>query len=170
MPAFPRLISPQRPNLIAMSPYLRTQQTAEPTMARFPDVPTCILPMQEFTYLEPSRWNGTARAERLPFIEGYWASGDPRHQDGPGAESFETLLARVTQTLDALAALPAGDLVYAFSHGQFMQSLRVALLHPGWSGEALMRHFWPFNQAHPILNVDQLVVTRRQGMWHTAAP
>jgi probable phosphoglycerate mutase len=40
-----------RPQLIALSPYLRTHLTAEPTIQRFPDVPIEVLPMQEFTYL-----------------------------------------------------------------------------------------------------------------------
>ena len=36
--------------------YLRTQQTAQPTIERFPEVPVAVWPIQEFTYLEPSRW------------------------------------------------------------------------------------------------------------------
>src|ERR1700733_9254103 len=77
----------EMPNLIVTSPYLRTQQTAQPTIARFPDVSVEAWPIQEFTYLEPSRWNGTLSVERKPYIEAYWRTGDPEFCDGPGAES-----------------------------------------------------------------------------------
>ena len=155
------------PTLIAMSPYLRTHLTAEPTIQRFPDTPVEILPMEEFTYLEPSRWNGTSRQTRLPHIEAYWGNSDPSHCDGPGAESFETLLARVERTLRRFESLPDDSLVYAFSHGQFMQGVRQSLLHPSWSAQQKMAHFWAFNAEHPILNADQLEVRFQAGRWST---
>ena len=93
-----------RPELIALSPYLRTHLTAEPTIQRFPDVPVEVLPMQEFTYLKPSRWNGTSRNQRLPHIEAYWKAADPDYCDGPGAEAFSTLLVRVATTLARLVS------------------------------------------------------------------
>lgn len=87
--------------------------------------------MEEFTYLEPSRWNGTSRTERLPHIEAYWQTADPSYRDGPRAESFDTLLGRVETTLARLEKLPADALVYAFSHGQFMQAVRVFVAELG---------------------------------------
>lgn len=58
-----------RPDLIVLSPYLRTHLTAQPTIERYPDVPVEVVPTEEFTYLEPSRWNGPdhdlARERRL---------------------------------------------------------------------------------------------------------
>jgi broad specificity phosphatase PhoE len=157
----------QTPTLIALSPYLRTRLTAQPTIDRFPQVPVEILPMEEFTYLEPSRWNGTSRAERLPHIEAYWQTADPAYRDGPTAESFDTLLGRVESTLGWLQKLPPQSLVYAFSHGQFMQAVRVSLLHPGWSSRQRMAHFWPFNAKYPILNVERLEICYADGCWTT---
>ncbi|RZL62866.1 MAG: histidine phosphatase family protein [Variovorax sp.] len=155
------------PSLVAMSPYLRTHLTAQPTIARFPRVPVEILPMEEFTYLEPSRWNGTSRQERLPHIEAYWTTADPSYQDGPGAESFHTLLTRMDRTLKRFEELPPDALVYAFSHGQFMQAVRVSLLFPKWAAEQKMAHFWPFNVRFPILNVDRLEATFDGKHWAT---
>lgn len=157
------------PTLIALSPYLRTHLTAQPTIDRFPQVPVEILPMEEFTYLEPSRWNGTSRTERLPHIEAYWQTADPAYRDGSGAESFDTLLARVETTLARLEKLPADALVYAFSHGQFMQAVRVSLLNSDWTSQQRMAHFWPFNSRYPILNVDQLEARYANGRWTTIA-
>ena len=157
------------PHLIAASPFLRTQQTAAPTQARFPSVPSTVLPMEEFTYLEPSRWNGSSRAERLPFIEDFWRNADPKHCDGPGAESYEALLDRIKRTLRQLETMPDGALVYAFGHGQFMQALRLTLLFPHWSAQEQMRCFWPFNQQHPILNTARMELEHLEGVWRTRA-
>jgi broad specificity phosphatase PhoE len=123
--------------------------------------------MEEFTYLEPSRWNGTSRAERLPHVEAYWAAADPAYQDGPGAESFDTLLARVERTLQTLRALPEDALVYAFSHGGFMQAVRVSLLHPAWSSKQKMAHFSPFHAKFPILNCATLEASFDSRRWST---
>lgn len=158
----------EAPSRIAMSPYLRARQTAQPTMARYPVVPVDVLPMEEFAYLEPSRWNGTSREQRLPFIEAYWERGDPAYCDGPGAENFERLLGRVDNTLALLASQPAAALVYAFSHGQFMQALRMVLLFPDWTPRQRMANFWPFNIQNPILNADKLEVHYRKGIWSTS--
>ena len=158
----------EAPSLIAMSPYLRAQQTAQPTMARYPAVPVQVLPMEEFTYLEPSRWNGSSPKQRLPFIEAYWERGDPTYCDGPGAENFERLLGRVQSTLARLASLPPNLLIYAFSHGQFMQAMRTVLLFPDWPPKQRMANFWPFNIQHPILNADKLEVHCHKGIWSTA--
>ena len=158
----------EAPSLIATSCYLRAQQTAQPTIARYPAAPIEVLPMEEFTYLEPSRWNGSTQQQRLPFIEAYWDRGDPTYCDGPGAENFDCLLGRVDRTLARLVSLPPDALVYAFSHGQFMQALRMVLLFPDWTSRQRMENFWPFNIRHPVLNCDKLEARYQGGAWSTA--
>jgi len=101
----------EEPVLIVTSPYLRTQQTAAPTIERFPGVPVEVWPIEEFTYLQPSRWRGARSADRMPHVERYWAAADPGYCDG--AESFATLLRRAEAALSRLAAQPAGP-VYVF--------------------------------------------------------
>src|SRR5262245_37165828 len=49
----------QTPSLIVTSPYIRTQQSAEPTIRRFPMVPREQWEVQEFTYLTPARYKDT---------------------------------------------------------------------------------------------------------------
>jgi hypothetical protein len=66
--------------------------------------------------------------------------------------------------------LPPDALVYAFSHGQFMQALRIALLYPQWTAEQRMAHFWDFDSRHPILNTAQLEACYHEGAWHLANP
>ncbi len=144
------------PYLIVTSPYLRTKQTATPTIERFPNVPVEVWPIQEFTYLEPSRWNGTLSVDRMPHIERYWQDAQPDYCDGEGAESFGTLLRRAREALARLQSLPEDSLVYVFSHGQFIQALNLVLRFPSVTDGEIMRMFWSYNREHPIDNCARL--------------
>ena len=154
------------PSLIVTSPYLRTQQTATPTIERFPNVPVDVWPIQEFTYLQPSRWNGTLSSQRMPTIERYWAAADPEYCDGEGAESFGSLLQRAKAALDRLAAMPEYALVYVFSHGQFMQAVRSIVIDSELNSREKMQRFW---EKVPSLRNAELVRLRwtKEG-WHNA--
>ena len=131
----------ETPSLIVTSAYLRTKQTAAATVARFPQVPVEVWPIQEFTYLQPSRWNGTRSAERMPHIERYWTDADPEFCDGEGAESFATLLGRAKSALDRLTAMPEDALVYVFSHGQLIHAVRSLVTEPELTPRQKMRRF-----------------------------
>ena len=148
------------PDLIVTSPYLRTQQTARPTIERFPDVPVTIWPIQEFTYLEPSRWNGTRSIERKPSIEAYWRAADPEFCDGPGAESFATLLRRAEDALGRLAELPEDHRVFVFSHGQFIQAVRTIVLDPVATDRQHMERFWRVDGMPAIGNAELIELVK----------
>ncbi len=141
----------QRPDLIVTSSYLRTQQTAEPSIDRFPEMPVETWPVQEFTYLSPGRCVGTTAAQRWPLVEAYWRRCDAGHVDGAGAESFTAMLQRVRVLRDQLAAHPAGFIV-VFTHGQIIQGLRLLTLHPDMDDRLLMAGFLAFDRQEPIHN------------------
>jgi broad specificity phosphatase PhoE len=145
----------ETPNLIVTSPYLRTQQTAAPTVERFPDVPVEVWPIQEFTYLQPSQWNGTLSSERMPFIERYWSEADPEYCDGEGAESFTALRIRAGATLDQLTRMADDALVYLFSHGQFIQAIRSLVTDREKSDRQTMQDFW--RRSDPAIGNGELV-------------
>lgn len=86
-------------------------------------MPVEVWPIEEFTYLQPSRWNGTLAADRALHLAWYWGEADPASCDGEGAESFGALLRRAKAALARLAALPSPDPVCVFSHGQFIQAV-----------------------------------------------
>jgi broad specificity phosphatase PhoE len=154
----------ERPDLIVTSPYLRAQQTAVPTIERFPDAPVEVWPIQEFTYLQPSRWNGTLSSERMPYIERYWTEADPEFCDGEGAESFSTLLKRGEDALQRLASLPTDTLVYVFSHGQFIQAVRWLVVDSKLSDREKMRKFW--GKGSPaIANAERIELRFIDGNW-----
>ena len=154
----------ETPSLIVTSPYFRTKQTAALTIARFPDVPVEVWPVQEFTYLQPSHWNGTLSSERMPAIERYWAEADPEYCDGEGAESFRTLLERAQAALDRLAAMPEDALVYVFSHGQFIQAVRSLIIDAELSEQDKMQKFW--GKGSPaIANTELVELSFEGGVW-----
>ncbi len=110
------------PSLIVTSSYRRTQQTAQPTRERFPDVPHEQWPVEEFTYLAPATCSETTRAQRRPLIQAYWGRADPFYVDGPGAESFVQLVARIQQTLTRIKGSRDAFIVI-FTHGLFIRTL-----------------------------------------------
>jgi broad specificity phosphatase PhoE len=142
----------ETPSLIVTSPFLRTQQTAAPTIEHFPDVPVEVWPIEEFTYLQPSRWNGTLAADRAPHLVRYWGEADPAYCDGEGAESFGTLLRRAEAALERLAALPSPGPVYVFSHGQFIQAARAVVTESEFDDRGKMLRFWRKGEPPAIRN------------------
>lgn len=58
----------EAPDLIVVSPYLRSRQTAEPTLQRFAEIAIEEWPVHEFTYLHPNRYRDTMGSERMPHI------------------------------------------------------------------------------------------------------
>jgi broad specificity phosphatase PhoE len=59
-----RNLVPVPPDVIVVSSYIRTVQTAEPLTSRFPNVSVQEWPVQEFTYLDPALCASTTYSER----------------------------------------------------------------------------------------------------------
>jgi 2,3-bisphosphoglycerate-dependent phosphoglycerate mutase len=110
----------EEPSLIVTSPYLRTKQTAEPTIERFPKISQSEWEVQEFSYLATERRKNTTLIQRVPMAEKYWQRCDPFYADGEGAESFAEMINRcydlqkiISQTEDKFIAI--------FTHEIFMR-------------------------------------------------
>jgi broad specificity phosphatase PhoE len=132
------------PSLIVTSPYLRAIQSAQPTIARFPQARLQEWPVYEYTYLSRASRHNTTLHERKPQIDAYWARCDPQYVDGDGAESFAALVARAVQTLERIKRLD-DDFVAIFSHGLFIRTLLwVLLADPVAINAASMRRYRSF--------------------------
>lgn len=107
-----------RPALIGVSPYHRARATAQPFIERWPDVPLVEWPVQEFTFLDPSAWDGTTAIERRPAAEVYWQRADPYYAESALAESFAQLLARADRVRHDAVAFRQSPIV-VFTHGLF---------------------------------------------------
>jgi broad specificity phosphatase PhoE len=151
------------PSLIVTSSYLRTQQTAAPTIERFPSVPVEVWPIQEFTYLEPNHWNGTFSVARKPYIDAYWEACDPEFCDGPGAESFTALLRRAEAALQRLEAASHDGQVFLFSHGQFIHAVRMIVLYPEASDREKMERFWRPDGLPAVCNAELVGIAKAAG-------
>ncbi|MCA6381243.1 MAG: histidine phosphatase family protein [Cytophagales bacterium] len=110
----------QQPDLIIVTPYLRTSQTAMPLVNRFPGIKVETWPLNEFTYLSPATCRNTTAAERTPLVVKYWEKCDPYLVHGTGAESYEQFSFRIINCIKKLRNL-RNQTVCIFTHGQVIR-------------------------------------------------
>lgn len=141
------------PDLIVVSPFLRASQTAEPFIARFPRAEVETWPVQEFTYISPTRCVGTTAEGRRPLVEAYWNTASPTHSDGDGTESFADFTARVQSALEKLCSREEKNILVV-CHGIFM-SAAAFYQAPGEdsSDPDSMRRFHQHTLDHPVPNL-----------------
>ena len=94
--------------------------------------------------------------ERQPFFSRYWERNDPEYRDGDYAESFSDFLNRVRDMLRRLSELPPESRVVVFTHGYVMQAVRLLLLFPELTDQAMMSKSRNLNEAVPIQNTEIL--------------
>ena len=129
------------PDLIVTSPYLRAQQTALPTMAKFPQAERGIWDcIHEFVYLAPATCVGTTFAQRRPRVIAYWRRLDPDYVDGEGAESYARLIGRIDETLSLLQSRKERFIIL-FTHAQFIRNFLLAYRYPGLTAKEYMAMF-----------------------------
>lgn len=161
------------PSLFVLSPFTRAQATAAPLLARHPQVPVQVQPVQEFTYLNTRRWAGTTAEQRWPAVAHYWATSNPNVCEGEGCESFCGLMARADALLALLAErqhLPGSTVVV--SHGIFICAVLWRALateggHPLTA--ASMAQFRAFQQQLQPANVSIARLTWRE-RWQLGLP
>jgi broad specificity phosphatase PhoE len=159
-----------KPTLFVTSPFLRAQQTSEPLRQRFPDVPVEEWPIQEFSFLNPALHKGTSEADRESHVVAYWQREDPAYMDGAEAESFTLFLDRARETIRRLAATDPGGCIVVFTHGFFMQAIRLMLLFPNATDAELMANFQRFHFLNLIQNIGSLEFEVRDGKIQLIGP
>lgn len=152
-----------KPTLFVTSPFLRAQQTYEPLRQRFPDVPVEEWPIHEFSFLNPSLHKGTSEADREPHVVAYWQREDPAYADGPEAESFTLFLDRAREAIRRLVSSSPGGCIVVFTHGFFMQAVRLVLLFPNATDAELMANFQRFHFLNLIQNIGSIEFEVRNG-------
>lgn len=146
----------EAPDLIIITSYLRTRQTAQPLIDKFPSVPVEVWPLHEFTFLSPLACQNTSVQDRLPMVKDYWSRCDPFFIHGEGAESFDQFSTRVKEVWEKLKDLRHSSITI-FTHGQVMRFLKQYLeegdLHIGDA----MQHLEKNKLTRPIQNAEMIV-------------
>jgi len=151
------------PGLVVVSPFLRSQQTAAPLLKKFNLTPE-TWPVQEWVYLEPSRYRGTTEQDRRPSVREYLEKNDPNYRDGQDAESFRDLLDRVDEFGEHLEqAIERVTSVVAFSHGRFMKAILWKLFcgSAGIPENQVLPSYWAFSDCFSVPN--GLIIQLRRG-------
>lgn len=120
-----------RVELVVISPYCRTQETASHYLAKHPGLPVETWPVYEFTYLKPELYDGTTEPERLPYKHAFWERCDPNYRDAPEAESYALFAERVETAWEKLWARTESEIA-VFSHGLFMRGMLWKLIYGSW--------------------------------------
>lgn len=154
-----------KPSYILVSPFLRAQQTAEATRARFPDVPVETWPIHEFTFWDRACWGGNTPEPEFEEVARYWERGDPDFRYGEKAESFGEFLERTRTALARLQRMEVSAPVLLFSHGHFMQAMRLDLNHPEWSDRRKMSEFLSVDAEHRVMNAERITVRFDGSAW-----
>ncbi|HBB32040.1 MAG TPA: histidine phosphatase family protein [Cyanobacteria bacterium UBA8803] len=145
----------QSPDLIVTSPYLRTQLTAQPLIEQFPNTPIEVWQIQEFTYLTLPLDQPTTLLMRRPLTKAYWERCDPNYIDGPNAESFGQLMARVRTALNQLQQQSGFAIV--FTHGFFIKAMLWQILAaPTVIDAVAMRRMQEFSRGFRVPNASIL--------------
>jgi probable phosphoglycerate mutase len=144
---------PTAPDLIVVSPFARSVETAASLLARFPDTPLEEWPVQELTILAAALYRGTTQADRGAPVDAYWQRLETDYCSGAGAETFREFMARVDGMLNQVRTRPEAFAVIV-THGYVMQAAIWRLLHPSAPVDATaMAGFWAFSRACSIPNI-----------------
>ena len=113
--------------MFVISPYIRTSQTAQPTLEKFPSVPVENWPIYEYTYLNAEQYANTTKQQRgIPSLK-YFMKLDSDLNLGTGAESYNEFIQRVDNCLDKIKELDQ-KFIILFGHGWFIKATLWRLL------------------------------------------
>ena len=148
---------PQSVDLVVVSPYTRSQQTAEAFLRAAKAGAVEQWPVQEVQYLDPALCVNTTQEERRAMSLAYWETCDAEYA-APEAESFVTFVRRAQGTLQRLIERPEQK-TFIFCHGQFISAIAwLILTRPARLDTSAMRRFYQFIHGYSVPNCSVLPV------------
>lgn len=116
----------EKPDRIICSGYIRTIETAEPLINKFPDSEIHLwLNTQEFQPIDSQKYKNISTEERNELHEQYWLKMDPFYTDSATTESFVDFVERVNLSILKMKTLQG--LNYIFTHGNYIRCVIVLL-------------------------------------------
>lgn len=143
----------RQPDLLVVSPFIRSQATAAPIRERWPLAPCETWPIHELTYLSPERCIGTTKETRQPWVDAYWRACDPDYLDGADAETFRSFMNRLADFHHCLWAREGG-LAIIVGHGQFFSGYLTGLRRGFDVAADWMKEFRETEIARPMANCE----------------
>ena len=141
----------RQPDLIVVTPYIRTHQTAQPLREKFPNVPCETWDLFEFSALSDENYLTRTWMQRTPMMRALWERNDPDYNDGAGAESFSDMLKRINTALERLRTYK-DKFIIVYAHGYIIQATRLLLGKPGITHKKLMELLPYYMEHSPIEN------------------
>jgi broad specificity phosphatase PhoE len=141
---------------VAVSRFVRAQQTAAPYCQQFNLDPHVDADLDEFSLIDAALIEGLDGAQRKPFVQAYWADPDLHRRLGEHADTFAEFVARVRRFQGRMDTLADGTVI--FGHGIWLAMLQ-------WQGQAVtdtagMRAFREFQLQLPMPNCAVFEVAR----------
>lgn len=151
----------REPQLVVATPFIRTQQTSEPTRKRYPQARYEIWDLHEFEMLAHEKYKNKTSVQRRPFAKKYWETLDPDFIDGPGAESFNMVTSRIKTSFQKLQQAPENFIV-VFTHGRIMQIMRFLIERSFMSNKEMMAAIPDYYQRQDVANCEILRATANE--------
>jgi len=139
------------PDLIIVTQYLRTTQTALPLLRKFPTAKVETWPLYEFTFLSPNSCRNTNSKERLPMVNEYWEKCDPDFIHGIGAESFNQFIERIHGCLQKLSWTEYG-FITIFTHGHVIRAIKLLMDFEQPTSRISMKLYRDIMLTYPVYN------------------
>ncbi len=144
---------PVKPDIIIYSPYIRTRQTADPTLRYFFPREVYEFPIQEFSFLDSERHKNTSTQERKRYVAEYWKRLDLHYIDGVWAESFAMFFHRAKIFIKTLNKLSkTNENILVFGHKKFFCMVNMILEKKVRLSKKLMKEFFICSQIFSFEN------------------
>jgi alpha-ribazole phosphatase len=143
---------------VAVSRFVRAQQTAAPYCQRFHLDPQIDADLDEFSLIDAALIEGLDGAQRKPFVQAYWADPDLHRRLGEYADTFAEFVERVRRFQGRMDTLPDGTVI--FGHGVWLAMLQWHLEGHAVTDTAGMSAFREFQLQLPMPNCAVFEVTQ----------
>jgi probable phosphoglycerate mutase len=110
-----------QPDSIIHSPYIRSLQSAQPTINKYPGVTVDEWPVQEFVYLPHEKFQNSTQTDRQTAVDEYWQQCDPQQKNSDEAESFVEFIDRMERMIALL--WHSSDHIIVFTHGHVIRAM-----------------------------------------------
>lgn len=127
---------------VAVSRFVRAQQTALPYCQRFNLHPQIDADLDEFSLIDAALIEGLDGAQRKPFVQAYWTGPDLHRRLGENADTFAEFVERVRRFQHRMNTLQDGAVI--FGHGIWLAMLSWLLQGRGVDNRQEMGAFRAF--------------------------